>query len=83
MVIATRLGDQGDVEFAVSDNGEGIPADRLDRIFDAYFSTRADGMGMGLAISRTIVEAHHGRFAVESDPDVRTTFRFSAAGRTG
>ena len=63
-------------EFAVSDNGEGIPSDRLTRIFDAYLSTRAGGMGMGLAISRTIVEAHQGRFFVDSDPGVRTTIRF-------
>ena len=76
VVITTKLAERGDVEFAVSDNGEGIPPDRLGRIFDAYFSTRAGGMGMGLAISRTIVEAHHGRFAVESEPGVRTTFRF-------
>ena len=76
MVITTKLAERGDVAFAVSDNGEGIPPDRLDRIFDAYFSTRAGGMGMGLAISRTIVEAHKGRFVVESDPGVKTTFRF-------
>jgi signal transduction histidine kinase len=76
VVISTRAADSGGVEFAVSDNGEGIPEDRLPQIFDAYFSTRADGMGMGLAISRTIVEAHHGRLLVESDPGVRTTFRF-------
>jgi signal transduction histidine kinase len=76
LVISTRAADQGGVEFAVSDNGEGIPQDRLARVFDAYFSTRADGMGMGLAISRTIVEAHHGRLVAESDPGVRTTFRF-------
>ena len=78
---ATRMDDRGGVEFAVSDNGEGIPPDRMSRIFDAYFSTRADGMGMGLAISRTIVEAHQGRFVVESEPGVKTTFRFLAASR--
>jgi signal transduction histidine kinase len=76
VVMWTRLDDQGRVEFAVSDNGEGIQADRLDRVFDAYFSTRAKGMGMGLAISRTIVEAHHGRLSVQSDPGVATTFQF-------
>ena len=76
LVIWTRMTGQGDVEFGVSDNGEGIPPDRLARVFDAYFSTRAGGMGMGLAISRTIVEAHQGRFFVESEPGVRTTFRF-------
>lgn len=77
LVIATRTADRGGVEFAVGDNGEGIPPDRIGRIFDAYFSTRAEGMGMGLAISRTIVEAHDGRLAVESEPGIRTTFRFA------
>ena len=77
LVIQTRRDDRGGVEFSVSDNGEGIPRGQIDRIFDAYFSTRAGGMGMGLAISRTIVEAHQGRFDVESEPGVRTTFRFS------
>jgi len=76
LVIWTRMTGQGGVEFGVSDNGEGIPPDRVARVFDAYFSTRAGGMGMGLAISRTIVEAHRGRFFVESEPGVRTTFRF-------
>jgi signal transduction histidine kinase len=70
------MAEQGSVEFGVSDNGEGIPADHLARVFDAYFSTRAGGMGMGLAISHTIVEAHQGRFFVESNPGVCTTFRF-------
>jgi signal transduction histidine kinase len=76
LVISTRMVGQESVEFAVSDNGEGIPPDRVDRIFDAYFSTRAGGMGMGLTISRTIVEAHQGRLFVESVPGVKTTFRF-------
>ena len=54
----------------------------LGRVFDAYFSTRAGGMGMGLAISRTIIEAHQGRITVESQPGVKTTFRFTLpAGR--
>jgi two-component system sensor kinase FixL len=64
------------VEFSVTDHGEGIPGDRLTQVFDAYFSTRAEGMGMGLAISRTIVESHHGKLTVESEPGVVTIFRF-------
>jgi signal transduction histidine kinase len=76
VVIWTRPAPEGGVELGVSDNGEGIPPERLGQVFDAYFSTRAGGMGMGLAISRTIVEAHHGRLSVESEPGVRTTFRF-------
>ncbi len=76
LVIRTTWSDPGGVGFEVEDNGEGIPPEVLPRIFDAYFSTRADGMGMGLAICRTIVEAHQGRIFVESEPGVRTTFRF-------
>jgi signal transduction histidine kinase len=77
VIMWTGRSGSGSVEFGVSDNGEGIPEDRLARIFDAYFSTRDDGMGMGLAISRTIVEAHQGRIRVESQPGVGTTFRFT------
>jgi two-component system sensor kinase FixL len=77
VVIQTGRVSTGVVEFRVSDNGEGIPQERLEQIFDAYFSTRAGGMGMGLAISRSIVEAHQGRIAVESMPGVGTTFRFT------
>lgn len=77
IVIRVTPARSGGVEFAVIDNGEGIPADRLAQIFDAYFSTRDEGMGMGLAISRTILETHDTRFVVESDPGVGTTFRFT------
>jgi signal transduction histidine kinase len=76
VVMRTQTPDPNAVEFRVEDNGEGIPPERLDRIFDAYFSTRDEGMGMGLAISRTIIEAHHGRIGADSEPGVRTTFRF-------
>jgi signal transduction histidine kinase len=76
VLIQTDGADRDGVEFAVTDNGEGIEPERLGRVFDAYFSTRAGGMGMGLAISRTIVEAHQGRFTVTSQPGVTTTFRF-------
>jgi two-component system sensor kinase FixL len=75
VVMKTSWGAPGAVEIDVIDNGEGIPGDRLGRVFDAYFSTRAEGMGMGLAISRRIAEAHRGNLTVESEPGVRTTFR--------
>ena len=82
MFIRTRRADSGGVEFGVTDNGEGIDQERLTRVFDAYFSTRAGGMGMGLAISRTIIESHEGRITVESVPGVATTFDFTLpAGR--
>ena len=65
------------VEFAVTDNGEGISEAQIGRVFDAYFSTRDHGMGMGLAISRTIVESHQGTLGVESTLGTGSTFRFT------
>jgi PAS domain S-box-containing protein len=57
------------VEVAVSDTGHGIPSDRLAHIFNPFFTTKANGMGMGLAISRTIIEAHGGTIRAENNPD--------------
>lgn len=54
------------VELAVCDTGEGIPTDRLGRIFEAFHTTKREGMGMGLSISRAIVETHGGRLWAES-----------------
>lgn len=76
LVVSTRRCDQDHIEFAVTDNGPGIEEDQLHRVFDPHFSTRANGMGVGLAICRTIADAHHGRLTVESEPGIRTIFRF-------
>ncbi len=65
------------VEIAVSDTGGGIPADKLAHVFDPFFTTKPNGMGMGLPISRTIVEAHGGRFWAENNSDEGATFRFT------
>jgi two-component system sensor kinase FixL len=64
-VTASLDGTQG-VEIAVSDSGPGVPANKLTHIFDPFFTTKPKGMGMGLAISRTIIEAHHGRLCAEN-----------------
>lgn len=77
LVMQTQRADSGDVEFAVIDRGEGIAPSNLDRVFDAFFSTRAGGMGMGLAICRTLIEAHQGRISVTSRPGVETAFQFT------
>ena len=65
------------VEIAVSDSGPGVPADKLTRIFDPFFTTKPKGMGMGLPISRTIIEAHDGRLWAENRPDGGASFRLT------
>jgi len=63
------------VELGVHDTGHGIAEVDLGRIFEPFFTTKPDGLGMGLAISRTIVEAHSGRLLVENEPSGGATFR--------
>jgi two-component system sensor histidine kinase DctS len=71
-----RLEDQ--VEFSVRDYGEGMPAGKGEDVFDPFVSTKKQGMGMGLAIARTIVESHRGRLWAEAVPQERgTRFVFS------
>ena len=65
------------VEIAVSDTGSGIPADKLAHVFDPFFTTKPNGMGMGLPISRTIIEAHGGRFWAENNSSGGATFHFT------
>lgn len=58
----------------IEDEGPGIPAAQLDRIFEPFYSTKEKGSGFGLAIVHRIVEEHHGTIDVDSQPDVGTTF---------
>lgn len=74
---------EGAIECWVTDNGAGIPEDRLERIFDKFETDpqKEDGIGLGLAIVKTFVEAHGGQVTVESTEGVGTTFRFTLPSR--
>lgn len=62
------------IQVAISDTGQGIPADRLSRIFDPFFTTKEKGMGLGMAITHRIVEDHKGNIEVQSEESLGTTF---------
>lgn len=72
-------GKSGDVEICVSDTGRGVPTEDLDQIFDAFYTTKSDGIGMGLSICRSIVEAHGGRIWAAPNQSQGVSFSFTLA----
>jgi two-component system sensor kinase FixL len=65
------------VELAVIDNGSGFPPDQLPHLFEPFFTTKMQGTGIGLAISRTIVEMHGGTIMAENNAENGATVRFT------
>jgi signal transduction histidine kinase len=66
----------GQLLFSVSDTGPGLPSGSVDQIFSAFFTTKPQGSGMGLAISRSIVESHGGRLWATANDARGATFHF-------
>jgi signal transduction histidine kinase len=76
LTVRSQLQDS-ELLFSVSDTGVGLPTDKGDQIFSAFFTTKTQGSGMGLSICRSIVESHGGRLWANGDGGRGATFHFT------
>jgi C4-dicarboxylate-specific signal transduction histidine kinase len=83
LVLRTETLSSGQIRVSVKDLGVGVNADVMPRLFEPFFTTRAKGMGMGLPISRSIIEAHGGRLWAESDSSGGAIFQFTLPSQDG
>ena len=77
LLLRTHRDESGGVVVSVRDSGTGLDSQNADRLFDAFYTTKPEGMGMGLSVSRSIIEAHGGRLWAESDRGPGATFQFT------
>jgi signal transduction histidine kinase len=77
LTVTSQLRSDGQIQIDIHDTGPGLPPDKGDQIFEAFFTTKPQGSGMGLAISRSIVESHGGRIWASSDDGHGATLQFS------
>ena len=77
LLIQTERDEGNQVRLSVKDVGVGFPPQAMDKLFEAFFTTKSDGMGIGLSISRSIIEAHHGRLWAIANPGPGATFSFA------
>lgn len=83
LMVRTALDRQGDVELLVRDSGTGVDPQIVQRLFDPFYTTKSKGMGVGLSISRTIIESHGGRIWAAPNDGPGATFGFSLPGTAG
>jgi C4-dicarboxylate-specific signal transduction histidine kinase len=76
LLVRTGLHDDGSVQLLVRDSGTGIDPATVDKLFDAFYTTKAKGMGVGLSISRSIIERHAGRLWAQANEGPGATFSF-------
>jgi PAS domain S-box-containing protein len=77
LLIRTERGTGEQVQLAVCDTGPGIDPQHADHLFNAFYTTKREGMGIGLSVSRSIIESHHGRLWAEPNQGPGATFSFS------
>lgn len=77
VVLAARATEERSIDIGVTDWGPGVAPGMTAKVFEPLFTTKASGMGMGLAVSRTIIESHHGRLWVEGNAEGGATFRIA------
>jgi hypothetical protein len=77
LLISTEQSQTNDILVAVRDSGPGIDPECLDRVFKAFYTTKSDGMGMGLSICQSIIDAHGGRLWVEANEPGGAVFQFT------
>ena len=77
LTVTSKITENGQLTISVSDSGIGLPQEQADRIFETFFTTKSQGTGMGLSISRTIVESHGGRLWATANPGRGATFQFT------
>lgn len=75
--LTTSVEDEGQISFSICDTGPGVAIEHLDRVFSGFFTTKPDGMGMGLAICHSIIAAHGGDIVVANGPQGGACFRFT------
>jgi two-component system sensor kinase FixL len=80
LIIAATAAEEGLIKISVADTGAGIAADMTPQLFQPFVTTKRHGMGVGLSISRTIVEAHGGQIWADSNPGGGTIFCFTLRG---
>src|SRR6266568_6495307 len=77
LTVKSQLREEGQIEISVNDTGPGLPMGKSDQIFEAFFTTKPQGSGMGLAICKSIVESQSGRIWANSDGGRGATFQFT------
>ena len=83
IILRTSGTPDGKVAFRIQDNGPGVPPEHLERVFDGFFTTKPDGVGIGLSVCQSIIAAHGGAIALANEPKGGASFQFALPANSG